>query len=462
MESVKGRLNDSIQLKLSFVLSVVVAVVAIAAGTFSFLSALDEAHERQDDVLYQVSDLMGRIQISAPQALHEIELQDEDHDSSLFVQIAGRGTAVEKNKQDGAIAVPSSLADGLHTLDLGNKTFRVLVRTAAGGERIVIAQDTDIRDAAAFRGALRALTPFLVLMPILLIVIAELIRRLFRPTRILSERVDARAETDLRPIISHHLPREIRPFVHAINRLLTRVSESMEAQRRFIADAAHELRSPTAALSLQAERLSRAEMSDTAQKRLWALRCGIDRNQHLLTQLLALAKAQTSADSYDRPATHIQDVFHNVLETVLPLAEARHIDIGVTDRDDPAVRASELDLTTLVRNLVDNAIRYTPEGGRVDLSAKAKPDATVLSVSDTGPGIPISERARIFEPFYRVLGSGQTGSGLGLSIVAAIARKLDARIEISDVDSAAQSGLRITVTIPVKTRQDDPARSPNR
>ncbi|CAM5209566.1 Sensor protein QseC [Castellaniella defragrans] len=448
MESLKRRLNDSIQLRLSFVLAVVVSVVAVAAGTFSFFSTLDEAHERQDDVLYQVADLAARIQAFAPQALQNIELRDEDRDSSLFVQVLAEQGSDGLHTASARIPIPPSLPDGLHTLDVKDRAFRVLVRTLPTHQRIVIAQDTDLRDAAALKDALRTLTPFLFLVPILLIAIADIIRRMFRPTLELSEQVDARPDTDLSPVKSSHLPREIRPFVRAINRLLIRVAESMETQRRFIADAAHELRSPVAALSLQAERLGRAEMSDTARDRLQALRRGLERNQHLLTQLLALAKAQSLTDAHAPARTKVQEVFHTVLETVLPLAEAKHIDIGVTGDDSLEVSVSELDLTTLVRNLTDNAVRYTPEGGKVDLCATSTPDAITLSVSDSGPGVPASEREPIFEPFYRVLGTGQAGSGLGLSIVAAIARRIGARIELSSTDETTQTGLRIAVTLP--------------
>lgn len=160
------------------------------------------------------------------------------------------------------------------------------------------------------------------------------------------------------------------------------------------------------------------------------------------------------------PGKDGQEVIHNVLETVLPLAEAKHIDIGVTGDDNLEVPVSELNLTTLIRNLTDNAIRYTPEGGRMDLSVAAAPDAIMLSVSDSGPGVPAIERDHIFEPFYRVLGTGQTGSGLGLSIVAAIVRKIGARIELSNADETTQSGLRATLTIPINGPLKKPGNEP--
>lgn len=160
------------------------------------------------------------------------------------------------------------------------------------------------------------------------------------------------------------------------------------------------------------------------------------------------------------PGKDGQEVIHNVLETVLPLAEAKHIDIGVTGDDNLEVPVSELNLTTLIRNLTDNAIRYTPEGGRVDLLVTATPDAIMLSVSDSGPGVSATERDHIFEPFYRVLGTGQAGSSLGLSIVAAIVHKIGARIELNNADETTQTGLRVTLTIPINGPLKKPGNEP--
>ena len=141
----------------------------------------------------------------------------------------------------------------------------------------------------------------------------------------------------------------------------------------------------------------------------------------------------------------------SVLEDLMPLAEARHIDIGMEDSqgaqdtEDVQVQASAFELTTLVKNLVDNAIRYTPEGGRVDLGFRRVQDRAVLRIQDTGPGIAVAERERVFDPFYRTLGSEQTGSGLGLCIVQAIAQRLGAQVRLTFSDEAAQSGLCVEV-----------------
>jgi two-component system OmpR family sensor kinase len=182
----------------------------------------------------------------------------------------------------------------------------------------------------------------------------------------LSNEIDERAEQELHPIDERHFPTEVRPFAVAFICLLARVAQAMDTQRRFVADAAHELRSPLTALSLQAERLAEAEMSSPTRERLSALRQGIERGRNLLDQLLTLAKVQ-STESPKSPVS-VQRIYRRVLEDLMPLAEAKRIDIGVEGEQDAQVWVSEPDMIAVVKNLVDNAIRYTPERGRVDLS----------------------------------------------------------------------------------------------
>jgi two-component system OmpR family sensor kinase len=239
---------------------------------------------------------------------------------------------------------------------------------------------------------------------------------MFRPISSLASDIDQRSEQELHPIEDSHLPIEVRPFTVAINRMLARLQMSMESQRRFVADAAHELRSPLTALSLQAERLADTEMSDLARNRLDLLRKGIDRGRNLLDQLLMLAKVQSASDTL-QSSISVQKIYRRVLEELIPLAEAKEIDIGVEGTQDVFVLASELDMVTLVKNLVDNAIRYSPVGGCIDLSIIVSATHAELRIRDNGPGIVATERARVFDPFYRTLGSEQVGSGLGLSIV---------------------------------------------
>ncbi|MBP5104660.1 ATP-binding protein, partial [Pseudomonas protegens] len=288
------------------------------------------------------------------------------------------------------------------------------------------------------------LLPFLILFPVLLLVIADLVRKLFRPIEQLAAEIDLRDEQELHPIDERHLPTEVRPFVRAINRLLLRVTQSMTTQRRFVADAAHELRSPLTALSLQAERLASVEMPSLARERLQLLRRGIERGRKLIDQLLGLASAQSAINGRVETVS-VHGVYRRVLEDLLPLAEDKAIDIGLEGGPDRQVLISQEDLLTLVKNLVDNAIRYTPQGGRVDLSVAQVQDEILLQFSDSGPGIAVAERERVFDPFHRGLGSDEVGSGLGLAIVKAIADRHAGRVWLDYSDQRAKRGLCVTV-----------------
>jgi two-component system OmpR family sensor kinase len=438
MDGFKERLRESIQLRLSLWLSVAILSVAIVAGGFSFVTAYVDANELQDGTLTQVAALVGKQLTYTPPSDSAAEL---DPELRLIVQSMGDGAG----NNPAALALPETLKNGLQTVHLQHLSYRVLVQTVPGGGRIAVSQETTVRDEIALDSALRTVLPMLIMVPILLLLVGTLVRRLLKPVNLLAGEIDARSEQELHPIQHEHVPTEIRPFVIAINRLLQRVAESMETQRRFVADASHELRSPMAALSLQAEMLGNVDMPDEARKHLFRLRQGIDRGRSLLDQLLSLARAQASKTA---PTTSlsVQKVYRRVLEDLMPLAEAKQIDLGVVDANDARVLANEVDLVAIVKNLVDNAIRYTPVGGRIDLSVVDTPTQVVLEVEDSGVGIPEAERERVLDPFYRVLGSDQTGSGLGLSIVKTVAERLHGRIELSDATQFPQ-GLKARIVL---------------
>ncbi|GAC1536439.1 MAG: ATP-binding protein [Myxococcales bacterium] len=429
-----------------------ILLVAAIAVAVTFASALEEAHELQDDVLRRVAEVVGKQAAPLPTpAKDQGREQEDDALSGVIVQRLAEGAATAGVGTAPALALPASLPDGMHTVLVGRVPFRVLVATARTGERIAVAQATRVRDEAARESAVRTLMPFLILLPILLLVVARLVPRMFEPIHRLSAEIDRRPGDALDPIPESRLPSEVRAFVVAINRLLGRVEESFARQRRFVADAAHELRSPLTALSLQAERLGEAEMSGPARERLLSLRRGIERGRRLLEQLLTLAKAQATASAPEAPVS-VRDVYRRVLEDVLPLAEAKDIDVGVEGDQDAQVWVSEADLTTVVRNLVDNAIRYTPPKGRVDLAVDIAGDRAVLRVKDTGPGIPPHQRDRVFEPFYRASEQDRLGSGLGLAIVKAIASRVNAEVRLSFCDEATARGLCVSVSVPARHR----------
>lgn len=436
----------SVQRRLSVWLSAIIVTVAVVGGACAFVAAFREAYELQDDVLRQVGAMFDPAHLPSPGNPADAP-KVSDKEARVIVQVLpGPDGAVAPETSAPRLALPATLVDGMQTARAGKHNYRVWVRTLANGQRIAVAQETAVRNETARDSAIRTLLPFAVLVPILLLALAHVLRKMFAPIKRLAHEVDQRDERQLHAIAPEVVPDEVRPFVVAINRLLARVQQSMEAQHRFVADAAHELRTPLSALSLQAERLGQAAMSPDAHERLATLRQGIERSRGLLEQLLALARAQEATD-VPAGTVSVQRVFRSVLEDLMPLADARRLDVGVTTETDARVHAAELDLFVVVRNLVDNAIRYTPEGGRVDLSVATDAHVVSIAVQDTGPGIPADERARVFDPFYRVLGNEATGSGLGLSIVSTVVRRLGGEVELGETDGGA-GGLRVTVRLP--------------
>lgn len=442
--------SRSLRLRLALWLSAAIAAVAVVAGAYAFWQTFDEVHDLQDDVLRQVAALVHHAGEEGMQALQHATDDDEldiDDDAQVRIQALGQPAA------KGEVALPDTLPNGLHTLDFGGDSYRLLVHSLPSGQRFAVMQETSLRDEIALNSAWLTVLPLLLLVPLLVLMTVLLVHRMLKPVAALAQEVDARRDTDLHAVPQQALPSEIRPFVNAINRLLARVEQSMAAQRRFVADAAHELRSPMTALSLQAQRLAGAEMSLSAQERLYTLQQGIERNRRLLDQLLTMARAQEASAAPVEPV-ELNTVFRQVLEDLMPLAEARHIDLGLVEGAEGHglhLRVQAVDALTVVKNLVDNAIRYVPDGGRVDVSARAAGGSLVIEVQDNGPGIAAHERTRVLDAFYRVAGTEATGSGLGLSIVQAIVQRWGGRIELLDApgQQGAASGLLVRVHAPL-------------
>lgn len=419
--------------------------MALVAGVFSYVASYNEAHELQDHVLKQISSLYDETHLPATRSPPRRLSENEDEESQVIVQSLStdiENLALVNNSV--SLLKARTLSDGIYTLTIDDESYRVLVKTLSDNNRIAIAQETGLRDEIARENAFNTVLPYLIAMPLLLVAVNILIRRMLKPVTRLADDVGHRSEQELHPLSEINIPVEIKPFVAAINQLLDRVSMSIESQKRFVADTAHELRSPLTALSLQAERLENTEMSAIARERLKTLHDGIDRNRHLLEQLLSLARAQSIAS---KPDTSIstQKVYRRVLEDMLPLAEIKNIDLGIESIDDAEVYISEVDLITIVKNLVDNSIRYTSSGGRVDLSIINNQQGIIIQVTDSGPGIPSEERTRVLDAFYRIPGNDEIGSGLGLTIVTEISRRNGANISLDYADEINKTGLCVKV-----------------
>jgi len=446
MDGFQARLSRSLQFRLSLWLSLVILAMAVPAGVFSFYSAYHEANDLQDDQLRQVAALvLSRDLPPATPDRHAIgKMKDEE--SKVIVQVLSPAAPAQGG--DEALQLPADLRDGIQTFKAGRVHWRLFVQTTPSGQRLAVGQQTAVRDEIARDSGLRTMMPFMVLIPVLIALVSFLVRRMLRPIAMLSQEVDRRDDQDMRPLAEQQVADEIRPLIGSINRLLRRVADNMDAQRRFLADAAHELRSPLTALSLQAENLAATDLSPASKARLLPLRQGLNRSKALLEQLLTLARSQNTG-APQLAQVSLQAVLRRVMEDSLPLAQARQVDIGIDADTEITLAAQEVDIVALVRNLIDNAIRYTPQGGSVELRAGMQPGLVSIEVEDSGPGIEEAERERVFDPFYRVLGSGQEGSGLGLSIVKSIVARLHGKIELQHARGTAPYGLKVVIHIPV-------------
>lgn len=293
------------------------------------------------------------------------------------------------------------------------------------------------------RAVASSLVPLLLwLFPLLSLLTFVIIRKNLSPIKKLSGSLENRAPKDLSALDTKGVPSEFVGFVVAMNGLLVRVDDAMRQQQRFIADAAHELRSPMTALSLQMERLASRLKSTDDRAEADEVLAVIRRNRHLLEQLLSLARAQAEGGVRHSTFT-VQQLLSSVIESVYPLAQDKSIDLGLVGECSTKIKADEMSLFTLVKVFVDNAINHTPSGGQIDVSAKVADDVLTFFVEDSGIGIDDAQKVRVFDPFYRVLGSEVHGTGLGLSIAKSIADRYGGKIVLSDTQKFAQ-GLKVS------------------
>lgn len=342
--------------------------------------------------------------------------------------------------------LPEIAQFGYTTVRTSDGTWRVFSVPLV--DRVIqVAQPMRVRSDMAVKAALATLTPLVVILPLVGALIWYLVSRGLRPLDRLAHGVRARRPDALAPLSSVGVPQEAQPLVEALNGLLGRLGQALAAQRAFVADAAHELRTPLAALQLQLQLTERANGEHERREALAALRGGLDRAIHLVGQLLTLAREEPGnapAGEPDRIA--LAGRVRESLTEHAPLADARDIDLGATMLDEDArVQCEPQALRTLIGNLVDNAIRYTPPGGRVDVGVLRSDGFAWIEVADSGPGIPPAERERVLDRFYRRPGQTETGSGLGLAIVKAIVERHDGRLTL---DESGYGGLRIRAGFP--------------
>jgi two-component system OmpR family sensor kinase len=248
----------------------------------------------------------------------------------------------------------------------------------------------------------------------------------------------------LSPVVDADLPQEIRPLTHALNELLGRLGHALDAQRAFIADAAHELRTPLTALKLRIQLAERAGDEAERKAAFKELEQGFERALHTVQQLLTLARQEPGASTQTRQSVDLHELAGSAVADGAAAADAKRIDLGMAGEEKVFVEGDPAAIRILLDNLIDNAIRYTQPGGRVDVSLSADASSASIAVQDNGPGIPGGEMARVFDRFYRIPGTQAEGSGLGLAIVKRIADAHGARLEAVNMNP----GLRVSVVFP--------------
>lgn len=414
-------LKQSLQVRISIALILMFLPLSIIAGAFSYYQTYHEAEELQDDLLRQTAAYIN------PKTTDYTQIGSENH---ILIQTFG---------QEDTVPLSDTLGEGFHTIkgsvddddDDDDDEYRAYIRQTPQG-KIAVLQETEYRDDLAATAAYQSVLPLLIALPLMILLTVWITYRAMRPVKTLSASLGKRRSDDLSPLDGEGVPSEIQGFVTAINQLLQRTGENIRRQQRFIADAAHELRSPLTALSLQAERLTKLPQSDEAREQTGLILQSIQRNRHLLEQLLTHARAQGSETQRNLTNISLQAQFRRVLQELMPLALDKQQDIGVAVENDLRIRADDTEIYTLIKTFTDNAIRYTPAGGRIDIGFSETPTTLTIWVEDDGPGIPAAERSRVTDAFYRILGTEQQGTGLGLSIADAIAKRYGGKLILAD------------------------------
>jgi two-component system OmpR family sensor kinase len=403
---------------------VAIVLVGLAAALASFTFAYYEAEEFQDDTLRAIAESTRLGERSGQSAAND----QNDPELALINDGSPRLTILHLPHDLAPPWLQPDLRAGFHTVAARRGAMRVFVRDLGPDERLVVAQPTDMRDEIAFDSALRTLLPLLFVLPVLVLLTAHIVRSELSPVRQLARRLDQQPAERPQPL-SGEVPAEITPFVAAINRLLARINRLIDQQRRFVADAAHELKTPLTALSVQAQNLENADSLQAMRARVRPIRASIERVRRLSGQLLSLAKTQVDSEE---ATVDVSSLARELIAEHLPAAEQRGVDLGLEESAPVRVRATAETLRLILNNALDNAVSYTPAQGQVTVRLLAQGEDAVIEVEDTGPGIPALERERVFEPFYRIEGSPGNGSGLGLAIAHDAAARLGGSVTLVD------------------------------
>jgi two-component system OmpR family sensor kinase len=416
-------------------------LAAVTAVTLAAALLVYGLTRQQMDAIFDYN--LRQIALSLRGAPTGVERTPEDLD--FVVQIWDlSGLRLYASRRDAGL--PASVQMGFATVPSPTGEWRVY-STELAGLIVEVAQPMRVRERLAVAASLRTLLPVLAILPLLAFLVWSAVGRALAPLDRLAEAVGSRTAAALEPLPESDAPEEALPLLRSLNDLLRRLGSALDAQRAFVADAAHGLRTPLAALSLQLQLVERAGTAGERAAALADLRAGLERATRLVQQLLTLAREEPGAAPAlaGEPVALAELVAEAVADHAL-VAETKGVDLGATEvAVEAVVNGDRAALRTLLANLVENAIRYTPAGGRVDVKAGVAEGRPYLEVVDDGPGIPAADRARVFDRFHRGASGSEPGSGLGLSIVKAIAGRHSATVSLRDTPGG---GLTVRVELP--------------
>ncbi|HVL55602.1 MAG TPA: ATP-binding protein [Burkholderiaceae bacterium] len=439
----------SLRRRLVWLLLVATLFAAIAQGLIAYRAAIREADRIFEAQMQQIAmALRGDIRAADPARTppRRDPQPQSRHDVVIHIWTADGVTVYQTHER---IQLPRAATPGFSETRVDGKTWR-MYSLRSGGQLVRVAQDTAARDEMARALAWQSLQPVLLFAALMMLAIWLVVSRALRPVSAATQMVSQRAVNDVSPLPQAGLPSEIVPLVGALNALFLRVRDAFDAQRHFIAEAAHELRSPLTALRLQLQSLERAPDEAARALAVQRLRAGIERATRLVEQLLVLARQEAPA-LHQEPLQPLAlaEIARATIAEVAPSADERGVDVGINLPEHapplPALVGDPEALRVLLRNLLDNAVKYTPPHGRVDLGIESDPRQVRLIVDDSGPGIPESERQRVFDRFHRGRGATGSGSGLGLAIVRAIAQRHGGDVRLLP---SPLGGLRAVLELP--------------
>lgn len=428
---------NSIRARLSVYLLLAAVFTALVVGVITYRYTLKQNEELFDYQLRQIA-LSLRDQGLITRSGLNYSVGDDGMEVVVRIWTAG-GTMLYLSHPGNPL--PDRITLGFSDLDTPDRRWRVY-GLAARDRIIQVAQPLDLRRDLATAAALRSLTPLLAFAPLMALLIWWLVKSSLSSLQRLANDVARRDARTLDEVSIHGVPSEIAPLVTALNSLLVRLRQAFSSQRAFVADAAHELRSPLTALKLQLQLLGRAQSPPERTQALDDLNAGVDRATHLIEQLLTAARTDPRDATVSLQPTDLAELARRTVAEMFALARARGTEIGLDAPEHMMIAGDAAALRILIRNLLDNAIRYTPEQGRIEIGIRTDGENAVLIIEDSGPGIAEQDRERVFDRFYRREQDEQTGSGLGLAIVKNIVEQHNGAI---DIGKSKFGGLKISI-----------------